>query len=153
MATDFTCPVCSKVFSSRSRLKSHAYKEHSLYVSAGKDPTNVGSKRPKWVCPQCEQAFSTKRELEQHMSDYSRRRYESAADVLEAVRRRQEADPYYKQLRAAEKERYEQFRREEAERARATVDFTYTDAGSVMLISIFALTGFGILVRHLKNTK
>jgi uncharacterized C2H2 Zn-finger protein len=160
MPTAFECPVCHESFPSRSQLKSHAYKEHDLYVSAGKAPTEVGSKSPRWKCPQCGEAFYTKRELDEHIDDYNRRASRasrSTSDYLSEVRRRQEEDPYYKQMRAAEQERAERRRREENARERES-EIRYAkksgmDGGTMIILGILVAAGTKFVVSKLSKNK
>ena len=89
---DYTCSVCGATFPSRSQLKSHAYKEHEVYVTAGKAPTSVLYSGPRWKCSTCGEAFYTKAELLKHMDQYARRSAANAThEYLAEVARRQAA--------------------------------------------------------------
>ena len=87
MPTDYACPVCSARFDSRTQRKSHAFKEHDVYVSAGRGARDVGP--PRFECPECGELFISQGELSKH-----RRKIREEA---EASRRRE--DNWMKRLR------------------------------------------------------
>jgi uncharacterized C2H2 Zn-finger protein len=118
---DYTCPVCGAVFPSRTQLKSHAYKDHEVYVTAGKAPTGVLYSGPRWKCSKCGEAFYTKAELLKHIEEYETRVRQSSAygarEYLAEVARRQNAELEYE--RAQEEARRQRYARESQARQQA----------------------------------
>ena len=156
MPTDYICPVCSARFDSRTQLKSHAFKEHGVYVSAGRGSRAVGP--PRFECPECGELFHSQGELWKHQRQIreqaaaSRRRKDNWMKRLQeqAIAERAARDAevaaaralYGAERRAAEQER--------AERASRPV----MDAGSWMLVGIFgAAAVMGLLSPVLLDRK
>lgn len=111
MSTDYTCPVCSERFDSRTQLKSHAFKEHDMYVSAGRGARDVGP--PRFECPECGEMFHSRGELFKHQraireaAEASRRREDRWMQRLQE-QSRAEAAAYEAQVAAAMAARQQQ---------------------------------------------
>ena len=140
---DFQCPYCDAHFPSRKQLKSHAFKEHEMFVRAGRAPSVVTSSGPQWRCGTCGEGFYTKKDLESHRSEHAQRssRPYGAQEYLQEVARRQEADPDYQQMRALQRkthELYDQLDQDrEAANQRAAAPLRM-DKGSWIFLGILA---------------
>ena len=140
---DFQCPYCDAHFPSRKQLKSHAFKEHEMFVRAGRAPSVVTSSGPQWRCGTCGEGFYTKKDLEAHRSDHAQRsaRPYGAQEYLQEVARRQEADPDYQQMRALQRKTHEVYdqldRDREAANQRAAAPLRM-DKGSWIFLGILA---------------
>jgi uncharacterized C2H2 Zn-finger protein len=137
---DFQCPYCDAHFPSRKQLKSHAFKEHEMFVRAGRAPSVVTSSGPQWRCGTCGEGFYTKKELEAHYADHAGRSQRSygAQEYLQEVARRQEADPDYQQMRALQRKTHELYDQLDRDREQRAAEPFRMDKGSWIFLSILA---------------
>jgi uncharacterized C2H2 Zn-finger protein len=137
---DFQCPYCDAHFPSRKQLKSHAFKEHEMFVRAGRAPSVVTSSGPQWRCGTCGEGFYTKKELEAHYADHAGRSQRSygAQEYLQEVARRQEADPDYQQIRALQRKTHELYDQLDRDREQRAAEPFRMDKGSWIFLGILA---------------
>ena len=139
MLTDYTCPVCSERFHSRTQLKSHAFKEHDMYVSAGRGARDVGP--PRLKCPECGELFHSRGELFKHQreireaAEASRRQEDRSMKRLQE-QSRAEAAAYEAQVAAAMAARQPQrpaYAQQSAEESDDTTKAALKQAGFIAL--------------------